>query len=48
MDERKITDLIACLFAACANEEEVYELESMLKDTVKQEYENRLYDLQHE
>ena len=47
MDERKITDTIANLFASCENVEKVNELESMLNDIVKQEYENRLYDLSH-
>lgn len=45
MDERKIRDMISCLFDHCANEDEVYELKSMLKDIVNQEYENRLYDI---
>lgn len=48
MDERKITDTIADLFAICTKEEEVFELESMLYDLAKQEKENRLYDLKHE
>lgn len=46
MDERKITDMISSLFSNCENEEEAYELESLLSDIVKQERENRLYELE--
>ncbi len=47
MEERKVTDTIASLFSICSNVAEVDELESMLKDIIKQEYENRLYELSH-
>lgn len=45
MDERKITDIIAGVFATCANDIEVQEIEKYLNDIVTQEKENRLYEL---
>ena len=43
--EGVITDTIAYFFAKCTNNSEVCELGDILSDIIKQEKENRLYEL---